>query len=202
MLLDTKLLNDICLIVIWSCKSEGDSGMTFRKHLKKIAKPDWCKWGLAHRGDRWSTNKCYFVRLKVFMGLLHYTEELHRRLVRDESVDSTNKVVGSIMMSAMSLEVKDYDISLSIYFQELIEKFIDVWPKRVLRRMRPCVDANTSIVPQSKSRCENCNGGEFECSMDNDEFKHIDIQIQRRSERHGWTSRFEDSNVNKLVTAE
>ena len=29
--------------------------------------------------------------------------------------------------------------------------------------------------------------GDFECSLDNDEFKHIDIHIQRRSERHGRT---------------
>ena len=41
---------------------------------------------------------------------------LHRRVAqtsfRDESVDSTGKVVGSIMMSvSLSFEVKDYDLS-------------------------------------------------------------------------------------------
>ena len=53
---------------------------------------------------------------------------LHRRVAqtsfRDESVDSTSKVRGSIMMSvSLSFEVKDYDISRA-YFQETIEKLI------------------------------------------------------------------------------
>ena len=37
--------------------------------------------------------------------------------------------------------------------------------------------------------------GDFECLLDDDGFKHIDIQIQRRSERHGRTPGFNDSNV-------
>ena len=51
---------------------------------------------------------------------------LHRRVAqtsfRDESVDSTSKVLGSIMMSvSLSFEVKDYDISRA-YFQGTLEK--------------------------------------------------------------------------------
>ena len=41
--------------------------------------------------------------------------------------------------------------------------------------------------------------GDFECLLDNDGFKHIETQIQRRSERHGRTPGFKDSNVNNLV---
>ena len=37
--------------------------------------------------------------------------------------------------------------------------------------------------------------GDFECLLDDDGFKHIDIQIQRRSERHGRTPGFKDSNL-------
>ena len=41
-----------------------------------------------------------------------HTEELHRRLAEDQSVDSTSKVLVSVMTSAsLSFEVKDYDIS-------------------------------------------------------------------------------------------
>ena len=42
--------------------------------------------------------------------------------------------------------------------------------------------------------------GDFECLWNNDGFKHTDIQIQRRSERHGRTPGFKDSNVNNLMT--
>ena len=51
----------------------------------------------------------------------------------------------------------------------------------------------TQIVPQSKSRCE--NGTLSACLLDDDGFKHIDIQIQRRSERHGRIPGFKDSNL-------
>ena len=53
---------------------------------------------------------------------------LHRRAAqtsfRDESVDSTIKVFGSIMMSvSLSFEVKDYDISRA-YCQETMKKLL------------------------------------------------------------------------------
>ena len=44
--------------------------------------------------------------------------------------------------------------------------------------------------------------GDFECLLDSDGFKHTDIRIQRRSERHGRTPGFNDSNVNNLVTSD
>ena len=47
-----------------------------------------------------------------------HTDELHRRLAEDHSVDSTSKVLVSVMMSAsVSFEVKDCDIN-GAYFQE------------------------------------------------------------------------------------
>ena len=52
------------------------------------------------------------------------------------------------------------------------------------------------IVLQSKSRCENGNAGDFVCLLDDDGFKHIDIQIRRHSERYGRTPGFKDSNFN------
>ena len=42
--------------------------------------------------------------------------------------------------------------------------------------------------------------GDLECLLDNDEFKHTDIQIQRRRARHGITLGFKDSHVRNLVT--
>ena len=53
---------------------------------------------------------------------------LHKRVAqtsfREESVDSTSKVLGSIMMSvSLSFEVKDYDISRA-YFQGTKEELI------------------------------------------------------------------------------
>ena len=59
-----------------------------------------------------------------------------------------------------------------------------------------------SIVLPSKSRCENNRYPDFECLLDHDGFKHTDIQIQRRSERHGRTPGFKYSNVNNLVTSD
>ena len=44
--------------------------------------------------------------------------------------------------------------------------------------------------------------GDFGCLLDNDGFKHIDIQIQGHSERHGKTLGFKYSNVNNLVTSD
>ena len=41
---------------------------------------------------------------------------------------------------------------------------------------------------------------DFECLLDGDGFKHIDIQIQRRSERHWKTPGFKDSNLRMMVT--
>ena len=38
--------------------------------------------------------------------------------------------------------------------------------------------------------------------MDKDGFKHTEIQIQRRRERHGRTLGFNDANVNNLVTSD
>ena len=38
--------------------------------------------------------------------------------------------------------------------------------------------------------------------VDNDGFKHTDIQIQRRSERYGRTPGFKVSNLNNLVTTD
>ena len=43
---------------------------------------------------------------------------------------------------------------------------------------------------------------DFGCLLDNDGFKHIDIQIKRRSEPHGRAPGFKDSNVNNLVTSD
>ena len=37
--------------------------------------------------------------------------------------------------------------------------------------------------------------GDFECLLDTDGFKHIDIQIQRRHERYRRISEFKDSNL-------
>ena len=52
------------------------------------------------------------------------TQKVGQTSFRDESVDSTSKVLGSIMMSiSLSFEVKDHDISRA-YFQETIEKLI------------------------------------------------------------------------------
>ena len=36
---------------------------------------------------------------------------------------------------------------------------------------------------------------EFECLLDDDGFRHIDVQTQRRRERHGRTPGFKDSNL-------
>ena len=41
--------------------------------------------------------------------------------------------------------------------------------------------------------------GDFECLLDDDGLKHINTQIQRRSERQGRTPGFKDSNLNNLV---
>ena len=59
-----------------------------------------------------------------------------------------------------------------------------------------------SIVLQSKSRFENNSRPDFECLLNNDGFKHTDIQSQRRSERYGRTLGFKDSNVNNLVATD
>ena len=37
--------------------------------------------------------------------------------------------------------------------------------------------------------------GDFECSLDAHRFKHIDIEVQRRHERHGRTPEFKGSNL-------
>ena len=104
-----------------------------------------------------------------------------------------------MMMSAnFSLEVKDDDISRADFLGTM-EKLIHIWPVRVLnttpnfeRRMRHCVEAALFYNPNMH--------GDFEWWLDDEGFKHIDIQIQRRSERHGRTLGFKDSNVNNLVT--
>ena len=45
--------------------------------------------------------------------------------------------------------------------------------------------------------------GDFECLLhDDDGFKHIDIQIQRRRERDERRLGFKDSNLNNLVTSD
>ena len=92
---------------------------------------------------------------------------LHRRVAqmsfRDESVDSTCKVHGSIMMSvSLSFQVKDYDISRA-YFQGTKEKLVYIRPDRVLnttpnfeRRTWHCAEADT-IAPQSKPRFDSGN---------------------------------------------
>ena len=135
-------------------------------------------WG-AHRGDRWSRNKegCAWMRNKkrlveniqnVLVRLFQcktqstHTNVLHRLNLRvlhrwvtqtsfrEESMDSTSKMLGSIVMSvSLSFEVKDYDISRA-YLQGTKEKLIYIWPKRVLnttpnfeRRMWHRVEANT-----------------------------------------------------------
>ena len=41
--------------------------------------------------------------------------------------------------------------------------------------------------------------GHFECLLDDDGLKHINTQIQRRSERQRRTLVFKDSNLNNLV---
>ena len=41
--------------------------------------------------------------------------------------------------------------------------------------------------------------GDFECLLDDDGLKHINTQIQRRSEQQGRTLGFKDSNLNNLV---
>ena len=41
--------------------------------------------------------------------------------------------------------------------------------------------------------------GDFGCLLDDDGLKHMNTQIQRRSERQGRTSRVKDSNLNNLV---
>ena len=43
---------------------------------------------------------------------------------------------------------------------------------------------------------------DLECLLDDERFKHINIQIQRRSERHVRAPEFKDSNVNNLVTSD
>ena len=54
---------------------------------------------------------------------MRQTDELHRRLAQDQFVDSTSKVLGSIMMSVSfsnkvkSLKLKHHDINRA-YFQE------------------------------------------------------------------------------------
>ena len=153
-------------------------GMTFRKiyteDLVLIASLDLCKWDWPcwenHRGDRLRNRKRLTEYIwKVFMRLFQCKKQsthtnvshrlnlrvLHRRVAqtsfRDESVDSTSKVLGSIMMSvSLSFEVKDYDISRA-YFQGTQEKLIYIWPERVLNttpnfewRMWRCVEANTT----------------------------------------------------------
>ena len=42
--------------------------------------------------------------------------------------------------------------------------------------------------------------GDFECLLDTDGFKHIDIQVQRRHERYRRTSEFKDSNLRPDLT--
>ena len=62
------------------------------------------------------------------------------------------------------------------------------------------VDAINSIA--SGTGENNSHRDDFECLLDDDGFKHTDIQIQRRSERHGRTLGFKDSHVNNLVTSD
>ena len=125
---------------------------------------------------------------------------------RDEFGDSTSKVLGSIMMSvSLSFEVKDYDISRA-YFQGTKEK------ETHSHLIRVCVEHNAELRKTNAALCRGKHNAalfynpnqdaRMAMQGDFDGFKHADIQIQRRSERHGRTPGFKYSNVNDLVTSD
>ena len=116
-------------------------------------------------------------------------------------MDSTSQVLVSVMVSAsLSFEVKDYDISRA-YFRGTMEK-----PIYILTRA--CVEYNAELRKTNAALCRGKHNaalfhnpnqdvrmamqGDFGCLLDDDGFKHIDIQIQRRGERNGentWSQR-------------
>ena len=79
---------------------------------------------------------------------------------------------------------------------------------------RACVEHNPELRKTKMTLCRGkyntallCNPNQDvrmtmqdECLLTIDIFKHIDIQIQRRSEQQGRTPGFKDSNMNNFVT--
>ena len=152
----------------------------------------------------------------------------------DESVDSTSKVLVSIMMSVSSsnkgksFEVETLRHQQSILsrnngethsrptsaedrqkcYEDKVGRWIEIWNSRCfpllaawlcesdLWRVRRLSKRQTQrrIVPQSKSRCENGNGDNFECLLDDDGLKHIDTLLKSKDAVNDmvntWIQRF------------
>ena len=91
-------------------------------------------------------------------------------------------------------------------FQGTMEKLIYIWPECWTQRRTSkdecCVVCGEHCSAIQKQDARMAMQGDFECLLNNDGFKHTDIQIQRRSEWHERTPGFKDSNVNNLVTSD
>ena len=123
---------------------------------------------------------------------------LHRRVAQmsfiDEFVDSTSKVLDKFVIGSM-LDFKEQWRN-SFTSDQSVEHNVE------LRKTNAALCA-VSIVLQFESKMREWQmQGDFECLLNNDGFKHTDIQIQRRSERHERTPGFKDSNANNLVTSD
>ena len=72
------------------------------------------------------------------------------------------------------------------------------------RRMRHSVEAKhkAALFHRPNQDVRMAMQCDSECLLDDEGFKHINIQTQRRSERQGRTPGFKDSNLNNLVTSD
>ena len=139
-------------------------------------------------------------------------------LAQDESVDSTSKVLVSIMMSESILpgtmerlishltsagDCQKHDPSdknmggtqdASHIWQFGCANRICGEPGSFRRgKHSAALFHNPSQGVRMTMQCD------FEYLLEDDVLKHINTQLQRRSERHGRTPEFKDSNLNNLV---